>query len=168
MITIGVDEAGRGPVIGPLVVCSVAIPRDDCEMLTDRGVKDSKDLSASKREEIRQWFLRECEERDWYYSIVYCETPEIDLAVQKNGLNILETKLFAESVNNLRLESKQNVQIICDACDIDTLRFNKRVAQLIDKWPWQQSKIDSYHKADENYPVVGWLAFSPSKRAMKQ
>ena len=58
MITIGVDEAGRGPVIGPLVVCSVAIPRDDCEMLTDRGVKDSKDLSASKREEIRQWFLR--------------------------------------------------------------------------------------------------------------
>ena len=155
MIAIGVDEAGRGPVIGPLVVCSVAIPRDDCKMLTDRGVKDSKDLSASKREEIRQWFLRECEERDWYYSIVYCETPEIDLAVQKNGLNILETKLFAESVNNLRLESKQNVQIICDACDIDTLRFNKRVAQLIDKWPWQQSKIDSYHKADENYPVVG-------------
>ena len=77
MITIGVDEAGRGPVIGPLVVCSVAIPRDDCKMLTDRGVKDSKDLSASKREEIRQWFLRECEERDWYYSIVYCETPEI-------------------------------------------------------------------------------------------
>ena len=48
MITIGVDEAGRGPVIGPLVVCSVAIPRDDCKMLTDRGVKDSKDLSASK------------------------------------------------------------------------------------------------------------------------
>ena len=86
MITIGVDEAGRGPVIGPLVVCSVAIPRDDCEMLTDRGVKDSKDLSASKREEIRQWFLRECEERDWYYSIVYCETPEIDLAVQKLSL----------------------------------------------------------------------------------
>ena len=53
------------------------------------------------------------------------------------------------------LELRQNVQIICDACDTDTLRFNKRVAQLIDKWPWQQSKIDSYHKADENYPVVG-------------
>ena len=155
MITIGVDEAGRGPVIGPLVVCSVAIPQDDHKLLTDYGVKDSKDLSADKREEIRQWFLGECKERDWYYSIVYCETPEIDLAVQNNGLNILETKLFAESINNLGLELRQNVQIICDACDIDTLRFNKRVAQLIDKWPWQQSKIDSYHKADENYPVVG-------------
>ena len=155
MITIGVDEAGRGPVIGPLVVCSVAIPQDDHKLLTDYGVKDSKDLSAAKREEIRQWFLGECKERDWYYSIVYCETPEIDLAVQNNGLNILETKLFAESINNLGLELRQKVQIICDACDTDTLRFNKRVAQLIDKWPWQQSKIDSYHKADENYPVVG-------------
>ena len=57
MITIGVDEAGRGPVIGPLVVCSVAIPQDDHKLLTDYGVKDSKDLSAAKREEIRQWFL---------------------------------------------------------------------------------------------------------------
>ena len=46
MIEIGIDEAGRGPVIGPLVVCSVAMPRSDIKQLTEIGVKDSKDLSA--------------------------------------------------------------------------------------------------------------------------
>ena len=35
MITIGVDEAGRGPVIGPLVVCSVALPNKDLRLLVD-------------------------------------------------------------------------------------------------------------------------------------
>ena len=45
MMEIGVDEAGRGPVIGPLVVCSVAIPDKEIQLLADKGVKDSKDLT---------------------------------------------------------------------------------------------------------------------------
>ncbi len=155
MITIGVDEAGRGPVIGPLVVCSVALPNKDLKLLVDYGVKDSKDLSANKREDIRQWFLDQCLARGWSYSLVYCETNEIDLAVQQNGLNILETELFAESINRLSIKPRQDLEIICDACDVDALRFSKRVSKLIDLWPWPNSKIDSYHKADENYPVVG-------------
>ena len=48
MIEIGIDEAGRGPVIGPLVVCSVAIPKSDIGLLVEIGVKDSKDLTAKK------------------------------------------------------------------------------------------------------------------------
>ena len=47
MLVIGVDEAGRGPVIGPLVVCSVAIPSKDEKLLLDMGVKDSKYLFGS-------------------------------------------------------------------------------------------------------------------------
>ena len=155
MITIGVDEAGRGPVIGPLVVCSVALPDKDLKLLSDYGVKDSKDLSANKREEIRQWFLDQCLARGWSYSLVYCETAEIDLAVQQNGLNLLETQLFGESINRLSVVSRQDSKIIRDACDVDALRFSKRVSKLIELWPWPGSRIDSYHKADENYPIVG-------------
>ena len=155
MITIGVDEAGRGPVIGPLVVCSVALPDKDLKLLSDYGVKDSKDLSANKREEIRQWFLDQCLARGWSYSLVYCETAEIDLAVQQNGLNLLETQLFGESINRLSVVSRQDSKIICDACDVDALRFSKRVSKLIELWPWPGSRIDSYYKADENYPIVG-------------
>ena len=39
----GIDEAGRGPVIGPLVVGAVALPTADLGMLLQQGVKDSKD-----------------------------------------------------------------------------------------------------------------------------
>ena len=49
MWNVGVDEAGRGPVLGPLVVGAVAIPTDDIHMLIEHGVKDSKDLTHKKR-----------------------------------------------------------------------------------------------------------------------
>ena len=57
MLVAGVDEAGRGPVIGPLVVCSVAILEKDLYLLENIGVKDSKYLSSKKRQEIYDWFF---------------------------------------------------------------------------------------------------------------
>ena len=154
MIEIGIDEAGRGPVIGPLVVCSVAIPNKDVGLLVEKGVKDSKDLSAGKRQQIKDWFLKNCEARGWQFSLIHCQPERIDNAVLRKGLNILETELFAESINDLEFESGAVVNIICDACDVDEQRFSRRVSQLIDRWPWKQSTISSYHKADENYPIV--------------
>ncbi len=155
MIEIGVDEAGRGPVIGPLVVCSVAMPKNDVNLLVENGVRDSKDLSPKKRQHIKEWFLRNCDEKGWSFSLVHCQPKRIDSAVINKGLNILEGKLFAESINQLNLESRTMVNIICDACDVDEQRFSRRISQLIDGWPWRKSQISSYHKADENYPIVG-------------
>jgi len=155
MIEIGIDEAGRGPVIGPLVVCSVAIPKSDVGLLIDIGVKDSKDLTAEKRQLIKEWFLENCSKKGWRYSLIYCPPERIDDAVFSNGLNILETELFAESINGLGINSAGRVNITCDACDVDESRFSRRVMQLIDGWPWDNSVLSSYHKADENYPIVG-------------
>ena len=55
---IGVDEAGRGPVIGPLVVGALAIRASDAEELRELGIKDSKDLSVSERVSPRFWALQ--------------------------------------------------------------------------------------------------------------
>ena len=46
----GVDEAGRGPCAGPLVLASVILKDPLSKLLID--VKDSKELSESKREEL--------------------------------------------------------------------------------------------------------------------
>ena len=46
----GVDEAGRGPVIGPMVVAAVMV--DDDGELRSLQVKDSKQLKAERREEL--------------------------------------------------------------------------------------------------------------------
>ena len=155
MLIIGVDEAGRGPVIGPLVVCSVAIPDEDIALLLDAGVKDSKDLSKKKRAVLRDWFLENCQERGWKYSLITCSTSRIDSAVYDKGLNILETELFAEALNGLGIDHLASVKIINDACDVNEERFTKRVSALVKSWPWENSVMNSYHKADENYPIVG-------------
>ena len=47
MYQIGVDEAGRGPAVGPLVVCALCIPSLEIEVLKDIGAKDSKSLTRS-------------------------------------------------------------------------------------------------------------------------
>lgn len=48
----GLDEAGRGPVIGPLVVCGVAQPTESLDELSEAGVKDSKKLSSEQRKHL--------------------------------------------------------------------------------------------------------------------
>ena len=48
----GVDDAGRGAVIGPLVVAGVLVEDEDLPCLTDIGVKDSKCLSPDRREDL--------------------------------------------------------------------------------------------------------------------
>ena len=52
MIVIGIDEAGRGPVIGPMVMCGFATDEKTDKKLREMGVKDSKQLSPEKREKL--------------------------------------------------------------------------------------------------------------------
>ena len=52
MIVCGVDEAGRGPMFGPLVVAGVAIERSKLSKLRRLGIRDSKKLSPARREQL--------------------------------------------------------------------------------------------------------------------
>ena len=49
-VSVGVDEAGRGPVLGPLVVC--AVYSSDPSVFADMGARDSKKLTPKRREEL--------------------------------------------------------------------------------------------------------------------
>ncbi|UCH05917.1 MAG: hypothetical protein JSW05_01010, partial [Candidatus Thorarchaeota archaeon] len=49
--TAGVDEAGRGPMIGPLVVCGVLLDDDVLPSLVKLSVRDSKVLTPKRRKE---------------------------------------------------------------------------------------------------------------------
>lgn len=130
---IGVDEAGRGSVIGPLVVCSFAsISQTE---LTELGVKDSKDLSKKKREELYQILV------EMPHNVIICDPKRID---NSQNLNKLEVELFAESLSIM-----PEGDIMLDACDVDASRFARNVSAI--------SKRNCYaeHKADENHPEVG-------------
>lgn len=69
-LIIGVDEVGRGPLAGPLVVCAIALPPDH----NIRGIKDSKRLTEKAREELAE----QIRERSIAYSIAKTDNQEID------------------------------------------------------------------------------------------
>lgn len=130
---IGVDEAGRGPAIGPLVVCAFASTSDT--QLGELGVKDSKLLSEKKRNEIFEQLVQ------MPHSLVICDPERID---NSSNLNTLEVELFAEALAIL-----PDGNIILDACDTDADRFARRVSELSGK------QCIAEHKADEKYLCVG-------------
>ncbi len=51
-IICGIDEAGRGPVLGPMVICGVCFLKSELNLLTEIGAKDSKKLSTKRRSEL--------------------------------------------------------------------------------------------------------------------
>ena len=155
MWTVGVDEAGRGPVIGPLVVGAVALPTADLGMLLQQGVKDSKDLTHKKRNELVNWFHEQSKQRGWKFTLIECGPERVDNGVQTTGLNLLEVELFAEALTQIRQQVDQPVHVLNDACDVNEQRFTDRIAARLPQWPWNDSTIHSEHKADTTFPIVG-------------
>jgi ribonuclease HII len=110
-IVAGVDEVGRGALWGPVVAAAVILPDDAVAPLTARGVTDSKQLSASQRQELVGWIYQlgvDCR-------IGYASVREID------RLNILRASLLAmkRAVNRL--------QVTPELCLIDG---NQRIPDL--------------------------------------
>lgn len=134
----GVDEAGRGPVIGPMVVAGVLV--EDDQALREMGVRDSKKLSAKRREELAGKILKvaECE-------IQVVPAEDIDETRKLMTINELEARVFASVVRKLRPELAY-----LDSADANCETFERLVRNELDF----DLKIVSEHKADEAYPVV--------------
>jgi ribonuclease HII len=145
MLIAGVDEAGRGPVIGPLVIAGVSIDKNDLPKLVELGVKDSKLLSPQRREtlasQIRKVALN-CH-------VIWLSPAEIDRVVESkrklHKLNRLEAQAMARAITVL----KPDVAYV-DAADILAARFAEHIAEKLSFNP----KIISEHKADLKYPIV--------------
>ncbi len=143
----GVDEAGRGSVIGPLVVCAVAIDATKISMLKEIGVRDSKLLSATVRDRLYYEIINIVDE----YAVCMVEPKVIDTYVNRNALNILEAKMFAQVI----AEVKPSLAYI-DACDINPTRFTKAIASSLSSYKLQfTTMLSSSHKADKRNVLVG-------------
>jgi ribonuclease HII len=141
MWRIGIDEAGRGPVIGPLVVGALRVSEADLAKMHEVGITDSKLLSPEKRVELDAWIRQQ----GWDFELHVSNPPEIDRAMMATNLNDHEVSLFAALARKLRVEGEGILQL--DACDSDASRFGNNVASRID-WPWHGWTMDSRHAAD--------------------
>jgi len=149
---IGVDEAGRGPAIGPLVVSALNIPDRDRPILKDMGVDDSKNLSKKNRNRLYEEILSNTISLDWTIGLVICDARRIDEWMDVGNLNSLEVILFSEAIGDAA-EPGENLQIFLDACDVDSERFGRRVSETLGDG-WHGCKIYSEHKMDSRNEVV--------------
>jgi ribonuclease HII len=145
LLVAGIDEAGRGCVIGPLVVAGVAVKEENLQALAALGVKDSKLLTAKKRETLYPGIVRLSEKH-----VILKVTPqEIDRAVESqrklHKLNRLEAETMAQIVTAL----EPDVAYV-DAADVLEKRFGKHILEA----SVFKTRIVSEHKADRTYPVV--------------
>ena len=138
MLICGVDEAGRGPVLGPLVVAAVSCR--DQESLRELGVKDSKLLSRAKRES-----LYEDIDSSYPYQVIIREAAEIDRPRESISLNDLELEMFAAAVTAL---SPRKVYADCAERSEDA--FGRRLGALLPSG----TEVLSKHHADRDFPAV--------------
>ena len=150
---IGVDEAGRGPSIGPMVVCALSIPKSDRDYLLELGVDDSKRLSKKRRESIYDDLISNLQLRGWGLGLEICNPSSIDKWMADGTLNSLEVQLFAKSINIAGTPSSVS-SIFLDACDVNSERFGRNVSTALGR-RWGNCKIQSEHKMDSKDPVVG-------------
>ncbi len=145
MRVVGVDDAGRGAVIGPLVIAGVLIDEQDLPKLEELGVKDSKRLSPRRREQLAE----EIKKLALKYHIVKLAPAEIDKVVETgrklHRLNRLEAQTMAKVIAAL----KPDVAYV-DASDVLADRFKRHIAESLPL----EVQIVSEHKADAKYPVV--------------
>jgi ribonuclease HII len=145
MLIAGIDEAGRGCVIGPLVVAGVLIKEENLIALSNLGVKDSKLLTASKREVLFPEILRIAEKH-----VILKLTPrQIDHVVESQRRLHKLNRLEAETMGRIVTILEPDLTYV-DAADVLEKRFGQHILEA----STFKTRIVSEHKADLTYPIV--------------
>ena len=141
----GVDEAGRGPLVGPMVVAGVALPADKIAVLLELGVTDSKKLTPKRREAL-DTKLRAIPEIRIVELVI--SPDEIDRAVGNASvsLNGLTLTRMAEAIERLSAD-----EVYIDLVGQNPDRHVLALSRLLTCPP----RIYSSAKADALYPITG-------------
>lgn len=137
----GVDEAGRGSIIGPLVVAGISIRESKIIQLSEMGVKDSKALTPKARARLFGEIMKVADS----VCVRKINPVEVDYSVSLRGLNRLEAKVMASVINNIEAD-----EVYIDCCDVNPERYRDYVGQHLKCSP----KVYSMHHADAINVVV--------------
>jgi ribonuclease HII len=143
MIIGGVEEAGRGPVIGPMVMVLATCEEEDEFKLKTMGVKDSKLLTPQQREALYREIQDLCK-----FEMVKIQPEEIDVAVisEETNLNWLEADHAIVLINKLKPD-----KVFIDCPSTNLKAFKEYIVKRLDYKP----VLVVEHKADVHYPIVG-------------
>ena len=136
----GVDQAGKRPVMGPMVVAAVSV--ENAKLIEDKGFKDSKLLTPQRRNELFK-LIKE----NYRYAVEIIQPEEIDEYRRKNQLNLLNRKAFEKVIIKLN----PNIAYV-DAADVNEERFGREIKSNLTND--NDTDVISMHKADSKIPVV--------------
>ena len=147
MKLIGIDDAGRGPIIGPMFLAGVLIEQDQENKLKELGARDSKLIQHTERIKLAV----EIKKTVISFNVQESSPKEIDQAVETINLNTLEAKKAAEIINQLN-DNKSQIKVIVDCPSVNIVAWKKTMTGFIKNT--KNLDIHCEHKADFNHPVV--------------
>ena len=137
---LGIDEAGRGPVIGPLVMCGYLVDKKKIPELKKLDVKDSKLLTAKKRESLMPKLKKICDD----FVVLSIKADEIDKLRDVSNLNKIEIERMRHMIKMFEPD-----KVIIDSPEVNTKRFSSKVCKGI-----SVKKIVAENFADKNHIEV--------------
>lgn len=148
MLICGVDEAGRGPVIGPLVMAAIVVDEDGEKKLRWIGVKDSKLLSPEVRGELFSQ-IRDVV-KDFRIEVIEPDAIDLSLKDAETNLNWLEADTSSRMVSELNPD-----KIIIDCPSTNIPAYRNYFAAKLKPEVAKKAELIVEHKADFNHIVVG-------------
>ena len=148
MLKLGIDDAGRGPVIGPMILSGVLIDEKTEKKLKILGVKDSKQLTEKRREFLAK-LIREKAET---FETVIISAGEID-RLKKKGVKLNEVEAFAaiRIINKINKGYKK-IKVILDCPSVSIIKWQDFLKTGIKNL--SNLEISCEHKADRNHISV--------------
>ena len=145
---LGIDDAGRGPVIGSMFLAGVLMTKNQEVFLKGEGVKDSKLLSHHQRIKL----AKVIKENSLKNKVVESSAKQIDESIITGiNLNTLEAKKSADIINSLN-NKKDKIKVIIDCPSVNTSAWKNKLMEFIKNL--ENLDIICEHKADLNYPSV--------------
>jgi len=135
----GVDEAGKGSVLGPMVVAAVGAASE--HVLSGLGVKDSKLLSREKREDLFLEIEKTCRT-----ATLIIPAHQIDAHRNEMTMNACVARAHASVIRRI-----DPATAYVDACDVNPARYAQMVREHLAN---PSCSIVSEHHADQTYKIV--------------
>jgi ribonuclease HII len=150
-LILGIDDAARGPVIGPMILAGVLVEKEKDVLFKESGIKDSKLLLHPKRVEL----LKTIKEHSIKTHFVKVFPNEIDDSINTGtNLNTLEAKKAAEIINEINSGKiqKETIKVILDCPSVNLSAWRSTLIKFIKHI--NNLNIVCEHKADFNHPSV--------------
>ncbi|MEX0932917.1 MAG: ribonuclease HII [Candidatus Pacearchaeota archaeon] len=165
MLELGIDDAGRGPVIGPMILSGVLMDNKHSTGLRKLGVRDSKQLTEKRRE----FLVDKIKEKIEAFEVVIVKPEQIDKLIKEGtNLNEIEAIACAKIINKIN-KGYGKIRVIVDCPSTSIIKWQDLLKTKIDNL--SNLEILCQHKADQNHISVSAasiLAKNTREKEMKK